>query len=324
MRVVAEAGQTMMGDIDLAITQARLAAEAGAWGYKTQLLTPEKIAQPDAHLYWADKFGNRNQREAFTRAGLIDYGAWREVFDACNEFGITFLATPFDLDAVRALAKIGVKHYKIASGDLTYRHLIEACADTGAEVILSTGAAYLHEIDAAIRWCDLAPITLLACTLSYPTPPEAAHLSRIETLRARYSWLDVGYSDHTSLPDTGLAAAALGSTMNEVHYTLDRNGPDVPDHAMAVDPQVLARYVTASIRGELLRGSPTMQPCPEELAARQGARRSVCAARALPTGHVVTEHDFVFLRPGGRVPPCDAHELVGMVIHAPMTVGQPF
>ena len=124
MRVIAEAGQTMLASVPVAIDQAYRAAHAGAWGYKTQLLKPGAIASPDAPKYWTHGPGD-NQREAFTRAGLLDYGAWREVKWACDDFGIEFLATPFDLDALDALEEIGVNVYKIASGDITFRPLLE-------------------------------------------------------------------------------------------------------------------------------------------------------------------------------------------------------
>ena len=324
MRVVAEAGQTMMASVETAIDQAYRAMHAGAWGYKTQLLTPETIARPDASLYWDDKFGNKDQREAFTRAGLIDYGAWAEVKNACDDFGITFLATPFDLDAVAALDKIGVRHYKIASGDITYQQLIEEVAQTGAEIILSTGASTGPEIDRAVKWCGpLENVTLLACTLSYPTPAHAANLGRIAKLQERFPYLNVGYSDHTSLPDSGMCAAALGSTLNEVHYTLDRSGPDVPDHAMALDPTGLARYVEASNRGALLRGAPNLAPCDEELPARRGARRSICAKHDLPEGHIPTLDDFAYLRPGDGIPPYLADSVAGIPLTRAKKAGEP-
>ena len=318
-RVVAEAGQCNQGQVDLAIRMAGAAHDAGAWGFKTQLLTPEKIAAPDAPKYWDDGFGTTNQREAFTRAGLVDYGAWSAVKEACDEIGIAFFATPFDLDAVWTLAEMGVKHFKIASGDLTYRDLILACAGSGAEVILSTGAAHQDEIDRALEWAPDA--TILACTLSYPTPLTSAHLARIDALKARYRWTRVGYSDHTSHPATALAAAAMGADMLEVHYTHDQNADDVPDHAMAVDPDGLLRYCEAAHVGATLRGDGTLAPRPEELRARQGARRSAHATRDLPAGHVLTLGDVEWLRPEGPIEPWQPY--VGLTLAGSVRAGEP-
>ena len=307
MKVVAEAGQCAMGDVALAIHMAGAAKDAGAWGFKVQLLKPETIAAADAPKYWNDDYPSKNQREAFTLAGLVDYGAWREVKEACDEIGIVFFATPFDLEAVDALHQIGVTHFKVASGDLTYKALIETCHATGGQVILSTGAAYQIEITRALCWAPHA--TLLACTLSYPTPLAAAHLARIDSLHHAFPGTPVGYSDHTSHNGTALAAAALGASMIEVHYTHDKTAGDVPDHAMALDPEGLAAYVAHAQTGALLRGSRDLVPCSVEDRARHGARRSAHATRDLLAGETVGETDVVFLRPDGPIQPW--HEVVG-------------
>lgn len=291
----------MQGSVELAIRMAQAAHDAGAWGFKSQLLKPDTIAAPDAPLYWDDAFGTTNQREAFDLAGLVDYGAWSAVKEACDDIGIVFFATPFDLDAAWTLADMGVRHFKIASGDLTYRDLILACAGSGGEVILSTGAAYDYEIDRALEWAPDA--TVLACTLSYPTSLDAAHLARIETLRNRYPSNRVGYSDHTSSDLTALAAAALGAELLEVHYTHDRTAADVADHAMAIDPEGLRYYCVAARVGADLRGSGGLVPCTQEDRARRGARRSAHAARDLPAGHQLVPGDVVWLRPGGPLEP---------------------
>jgi len=311
VKVVAEAGQCHNGSVGKAILLAWHAKQAGASAIKYQLLKPETIAQPDAGLYWKNTLGETNQRDAFTRAGIIDYPAWGEVADACHEYGIEFLATPFDLEAVDKLESIGVRRYKIASGDITYRQLIERVADTGKGIILSTGASMVEEIWRAVGWCgDTEDVTLLACSLSYPCTARDANVSRINRLVYEFG-SEVGYSDHTSLPETGLAAAALGSVLNEVHFTLNNAAPDVPDHAMACDPDRLAAYVDASQLGEKLRGEGSLWPMDAELAARVGARRSVCARVDVGPGHVWGVDDFVFLRPGDGVPPFEVDQLVG-------------
>lgn len=310
VRVVAEAGQCMNGSVATAIDMAKEARRAGAWGYKVQLLKPETIARAGADKYWTDSFGTADQREAFTKAGLVDYGAWREVKSWCDDIGIEFLATPFDLEAVTVLAGMGCQYVKIASGDITYRQLLEAIADTDMEVFMSCGATDISEIDRALRWLRGTSVTLLACTLAYPTPADCAHVARISTL-ARQFGRPVGYSDHTSFPETGMCAAALGSVLNEVHYTLDNRGRDVPDHAMAVNPQRLAEYVAASELGARLRGDSLILPTPEEEPARLGARRSIVMARDVPAGVVLHVDDFAFLRPGDGLPPHLAYRLVG-------------
>ncbi len=166
--VIAEAGQCMEGDIDIAIKMAVDAADAGAWGFKVQFLRPETIATSDAPKYWTDSFGTTNQRDAFDLAGCIHYDEWQPVVDACNDNGINFLATPFDLDAVDALEGYGCSRFKIASGDITYLPLLKRIGETRGTAILSTGASTLIEVRDALAClinAGISEVALLACSL---------------------------------------------------------------------------------------------------------------------------------------------------------------
>ena len=321
VRILAEAGQCHGGDVATAIDMAYRAKHAGAWGIKYQMLQPETIASPNAAKYWHDDFGTANQREAFTRAGILPDEAWQEIAWACSDFDLEFVCTPFDLQAVEALENIGVGCYKIASGDITYRQLISLVAETGKTLILSTGAAFSSEIERALVWCGQVPVTLLACNLAYPTAPHEANMGRIETLRHVFPQCEVGWSDHVSLASSGLAAGALGSVLNEVHYTLDKHAPDCADNAMALDPSGLAEYVTASNLGEKLRGSTELAPNPSEEPARHGARRSLCAARDIARGETLTADDLVALRPGDGIPPYLWEQMVGTITKRPIPAG---
>ncbi len=324
VHVVAEAGQCMEGDVNLAIGMARRARDAGCWGFKVQLLQPHKIAHPDAPKYWDDTLPTQTQAEAFKYAGIVDYAAWLPVKLACDHMGIEFFATPFDLEAVEALERIGVRHYKIASGDITYRQLIETVASTGKHVIISTGAANLGEIEAAVQWVGRhAPITLLACTLSYPTMDDDANLARITTLRRQFPRCAVGYSDHTLGTRTALAAAALGATMLEKHYTVRKQTSHVPDDAMALRPHEMRKYVEYAQEGAILRGHGRLEPDESELPAWRNARRSIYAARDLKTGHTLADEDVVFLRPGGHISPASWPKLRGMRLTGPVCAGEP-
>lgn len=320
MKVIAELGQMMNGSVEQAVHMAKAARLAGAHGIKLQLLQPEKIARSDAGLYWRDSLGNKNQREAFTRAGLVDYGEWKEVGGWCTDLGLIWGGTPFDLAAVDAL--VDADFIKIASGDITYEQLLRRVAETGKQVVLSTGASRVDEIDRALRWLDGCDVVLLACTLSYPTPADAAHLARIPELR-KFFGRKTGYSDHTSMPETAMCAAALGAEVLEVHFTLDNDAPDVPDHRIAVNPERLKAYVEAAELGATLRGSGDLEPVDEELSARIGARRSLCAVRDLPRGHVLTEADVIALRPGDGLPPFVLSEVVGKRLSAARAEGEP-
>lgn len=321
--VLAEAGQCMEGDVHRAVQMALKAADAGAWGFKVQMLTPDRIASADAPVYWQDTIGNTDQRGAFTRAGLVNYYDWAPVVEVCRENMIAFAATPFDEDAVEACVRLGVDAVKVASGDLTNYPLLSLCAeaadDLGARLIISTGAALNEEVLTAMDliagdWPRLH-VTWLACTLAYPTQVWDANLGRIPALAAlprnpRSTWT-FGYSDHTLPTYTALGAAAAGARLLEKHYT-DGHAAQVEDNTFALDAEGLEEYVANAGMGATLRGEVTFdEVLPAEEAARHGARRSLHLTRPVAAGEAFTASDFVALRPGGGVSPSHALTLPG-------------
>lgn len=301
---VAEFGQSHRGDIRIAIKQIEAAKQAGAHAVKFQTFDPAEVASARAVRYWnADLGGHESQLDTFADNGMLPREAWPTLSSLCDSLGVEFLSTPFSLRAVDELEP-HVRRWKVASGDITYRRLLEHIAATGKPVMLSTGAATEDEIDRALDWLEPVPVVLLACTLSYPCPDDEAHLGRIEGLRRRFfhRCQSVGYSDHTTGTTTSFAAAALGATVLEKHCTLSADGP-VPDDGMALTPEGLARYVTNAQRGAVMRGDPTLTAKDCEQAAFEQARRSVCAARPIREGQTLTADDLVSLRPGGGVHP---------------------
>lgn len=326
VKVVAEAGQCMEGSTVEAKLMAEKAADAGAWGFKVQMLDPDLIATPFSKKYWNDDLGTHSQHEAFVKAGVIAHNDWADVVTHCQVLGLEFLATPFDEGAVEALKGYETGWVKIASGDITNTSLLRA---VGAlpddwQIVLSSGAATTHEIDAALGHLGRKRLYLLACTLAYPTPIEQAHLARIETLRERYPWLMIGYSDHTSHHGTALAAAAMGAEMLEVHYTRRRFGK-VADQAMAVTPQELAVYVEAAEFGAKLRGSYEIAAQDIELPAKEGARRSLYTATEVAAGDAWTAANVIALRPAADdlVPADQTDLLLGRAASRKYRTGEP-
>lgn len=333
-KVVAEYGQTMSGSIEVAHRQVDIAAECGCWGYKTQLLTPDRIARADAPLYWQHGSPYESQQEAFTRAGLVDYDQWEEVAAHANAVGLEFVATPFDLEAVDAMRSWSVTPvYKVASGDITNLPLLRAVGRAFAAsprqdlpLVVSTGASTGLEVDQALAvlyhvGVMSTRVVLLACTLAYPTRHADAELARIATLRlgGRRS----GYSDHVASPDSALGAAVLGAELLEVHCTLnpgDLRSP-VPDDVHALGPVDLVRYVDAAERGAAMRGRGELRPVDAEVPARQQARRSICAARDLQPGEVLAEGDLVCLRPADGISPWGWDQVVGTTVLQPIRAG---
>lgn len=334
--VIAEWGQSHRGSLDTAKRQADAAKAAGCSYSKWQLFAPERIASRHARRYWdAGLGGSESQIETFTQNGMLSPEDWRELAWYCKGIGITFLVTPFDLEAVDLLENIGVEAYKIASGDITYKQLIEKVAATGKPVFMSTGASDEHEVETALDWFHAArwkglvpppeyryPVTLLACSLAYPCPAEEANLGRIRALE--YLGHPLGYSDHTVGVRTAIAAVAAGATVLEKHCRLDESDGVCPDDQMALVPMLLRQYVYLAQRAEVwMGGSVELLPTDAELPARAGARRSLYAARDIKRGDVYARGDFAFLRPSdpNGYEPADADGLYGTLAFANVATG---
>lgn len=310
---VAEFGQSNRGDLRIAIKQAETAANAGADYVKFQCFDPADLASPRARRYWnPDLGGSESQLDTFEANGMLESEEWHTLAEMCATFGVRFLATPFSLDAVDLLEEVGVQEYKVASADIVTLPLLERIAATGKRVFLSTGAAERDEVEWALQVLSPCPVTLLACTLSYPCKPQDANLGRITSLYEHFGdeVEGVGYSDHTLGTSTALAAAALGATVLEKHATLWPGGP-VPDDSMALDPDELRDYVTMAHAGARLRGSTVVAPSEAEQAARVEARRSVCAAKPISQGETLTEDMLCALRPGDGISPMQWREVIG-------------
>jgi N,N'-diacetyllegionaminate synthase len=312
-RVIAEAGVNHNNSVDRAIEMSRRAAEAGAWAIKFQLYKAESISVPDSPKYWKDEIGSASQYDAFKLSDKLDYSDYAEVDAACREVGIAFFATPFDFAAVDALEDIGVPIYKVASADITHRPLLEAISETGKPVLLSTGAATLEEVRQAIEWTGLGPERLvpLVCTLTYPTPDADADFARLHSFRRELDPYLCGFSDHTLGVAGAWMTAALGGVCIEKHYTLDKSLPDVPDHAISVDPGELEEMVKSSDRASVLRGSDWIGVRDSERTARLNARRSIVIERDVAEGTELTADDLGFKRPGTGIPPFELERVLG-------------
>lgn len=299
MRLIAELGQTMHGDVYRAVDAVDEFALAGATGIKVQLLDPNTIVTASGRNYWRTdgEVGSESQREAFRRWGVIPHDEWGAVVERCAIRGVQFIGTPFDLAAVGALADYKADAIKIASGDITNLPLLWAAARTGIPIILSTGASTLGEVRAALTQLPLGyDVTLLACTLSYPTAVADANLGRISTLRSL--GCRVGYSDHTT-SDTAIpfAAATLGATLLEKHCMISMPAEPSGDEKFALTPKRFIDYAYSAWAGEQARGTGEIAPVEVEMAARDGARRALRWRCDLPPGHEPHWVDVTTLRP---------------------------
>lgn len=316
VRVISEFGQSCRGDLDVAIAQALAAKDAGAWAAKWQTFAPERLVSKTAGAYWDRTLGGSDtQYDTFVNNGMLTTGQWVELKQACDQIGIIFLSSPFDLEAVAMLDSLGVEAIKVASGEITHKAMLRRIAETKRDVILSCGGATSGEIHRALDWLDGCEVTLLACDLVYPCPPGSANLSRIEGLSG-FRVKGIGYSDHTTSTITAFGAALLGATVLEKHCTLSVDKDSlvnvVPDDKMAlVASTELHEYCRLAQLGAAMRGTPYPGPSAAEQPALVGARRSLHAAKPIRKGHVFGDGDFVMLRPGDGVSPAWEEALYG-------------
>jgi N-acetylneuraminate synthase/N,N'-diacetyllegionaminate synthase len=323
--VIAEAGVNHDGDADRARRLVDVAADAGADAVKFQTFRADRVASATAPKagYQLRATPAEESQQAMLRRLELSREAHEALKRRCDERRILFLSTPFDEDSVDFLDALGVPAFKIASGELTNVPLLTRVARAGKPIVLSTGMAFLGEVDEAVRTLRAAgnrALILLHCVSDYPADPADANLRAMATMASAFD-VPVGYSDHTTGLETALAAVALGACVIEKHFTLDRSLPG-PDHRASLDPAGLRRLVDGIRTVERALGDGRKVPASAEMAHRQGVRRSVAARVALAPGTVLTEALLESLRPGTGIAPADLPRLVGRTVRRPVGRGE--
>lgn len=318
--IVAELGSNHNGNLNLAFSMITQAKRAGCDAVKFQHYRPERIAANDSSLYWQGP--ERSQREAFA-ANRLSATEMAEAFTYARSIGIEPFSTPFDLEAVDELERLGVRRFKIASGDITNVELLRAVAGKRLPTMLSTGASTLSEVADAVEEIELvwptADLTLMACTLCYPTRIEDANLRQLESLRSL--GYKVGLSDHTESLLVPALAVALGSVVLEKHFTSDRQMSGSPDHVMSMDPRMMETLVLNVREAEQALGSGEKVVLPCEVTARVGARRSLAAVTDIRAGESVLPEMLIALRPGTGMPPRMALRIIGRKVTRDIIAG---
>lgn len=284
------------------------AAEAGIDCAKFQSYKAGTIVSKNSPAYWdTSKEPTKTQYELFLKFDHFGEADYRSLQEYTHERGMDFTSTPFDYASADYLADM-VDFYKISSSDLSNLPFIRHIGGKKKPVVLSVGAAYLSEVDEAVRALKEAgceDITLLHCVLSYPTAPENANLRIIETLKKVFPELKIGFSDHVA-PDPSMmtlsAAYLMGAEVIEKHFTLDKTLPG-NDHYHAGDPEDFARAI-ANFRliNQLLgQAEKTVLPC--EVIPRREARRSLVLTRDMKQGETIGPEDLMPKRPGTGISP---------------------
>jgi len=321
--IIAEAGVNHNGDLARAIAMVDAAAAAGAGCVKFQAFDPDKLIARGTRsaAYQARNTGEGDQLE-LVRSLALSREDFTRLAHRCRARDIEFLATAFDVDMIEFLVGLGMRRIKIASGELTNAPALDRFARLGLPVLLSTGMAEDDEIDEAVarmRRAGASDITLLQCTSIYPAPVELANLYAMVAM-GRRNGVRYGYSDHTMGDHTAMAAVALGATVIEKHFTLDRRLPG-PDHKASLEPSELAQMVRHVRDVEVALGSPRKAPGPEERATAALVRRSWHAARSLRAGTVIDHGDVSLKRPAVGLPP--SFQLLGKRLTRDVALDQP-
>jgi N,N'-diacetyllegionaminate synthase len=311
--VIAEAGVNHNGNLKRALKIVDEAALTGADAVKFQAFITERLVSDRAPKadYQKKRGQGKTQRDMLKPLELSpqDFAA---IAERARRRGITFLSSAFDEESADLLEDLGVPAYKMGSGELTDIPLLEHVAKKGKPVLLSTGMATLDEIQeavTAIRNQGNHQIVLLHCVSSYPSKPQDSNLSAMKLLRERFG-LPVGFSDHTVGVEVALAAAALGATIIEKHFTLSRKLPG-PDQKASLEPTEFRAMVQGIRVVEQALGKPVKEPTPEELKMRLIARRSLVASTNIPEGQVITRQMVAIKRPGTGIPPKEIENMIG-------------
>lgn len=310
--VIAEVAQAHDGSLGMAHAFIDAIADAGADAVKFQTHIAEFESTPDEP--WRVKFSLQDKtRYDYWKRMEFTEEQWHGLKEHAERRGLLFLSSPFSVEAVELLKRVGVAAWKVASGEVTNPLMLEAMAETGLPILLSTGMSTLQEIDEAvarIREKGL-PLVVLQCTSMYPTPPEKVGLNMLPFFRERYG-CPVGLSDHSGTIYPALAAVTLGAKVIEVHVTFHRKmfGPDVPASITMEELELLVKGV--KFIEKMLSHPVDKDYIALELAEmRRLFTKSVVARTDLPAGTVLKREHLTVKKPGTGIPAAKLSELVG-------------
>ncbi|MBZ9538039.1 N-acetylneuraminate synthase [Modicisalibacter tunisiensis] len=310
--VIAEAGVNHNGSLEMALALVARARECGADAVKFQAFRAERLATRAApkaayqRQATTDTAPGDDSQYAMLRSLELSEDDFVRIQAHCRACGIEFLASAFDEDSAGFLDGLGMRLFKIPSGEVTNHPLLARIGAFGRPIILSTGMCHLGEVEAALHVLESAgagPVTLLHCVTEYPAPFSQINLAAMETL-ARAFGVPVGYSDHTAGIEIPVAAVAMGATVIEKHFTLDTTLPG-PDHAASLASDEFRHMVEAIRHVEQARGDGRKRPASCELDNLAVVRRSIAAGRDIAAGERITVAELVLKRPGnGLAPDC--------------------
>ena len=323
--IIAEAGVNHNGSFELAKQLVDKAVLAGVDCIKFQTFNSKNLVSAQAQKAEYQKKttdSNESQLDMLKKLEL-SHEQFKELQTYCNQKGIVFLSTPFDLESIDFLADLGVKTWKIPSGEITNYPFLRAIAKRKECVIMSTGMCTLDEVRNAVQVLKefgTTDITLLHCTTEYPAPYDSVNLNAMLTLKKEFGF-NVGYSDHTNGIEIPVSAVAMGATVIEKHFTLDKN-MEGPDHKASLEPDELKRMVQSIRNVEAALGDGEKQPSEAEKKNIAIARKSIVAKCDIKKGDVFTESNLTAKRPGNGISPMKWNEVLGKIADRDFSVDE--
>lgn len=315
--IIAEAGVNHNGSLETAFQLIDVAVAAGADAVKFQTFKAEKIIAANAPKasYQKETTGSDGFQLEIVKKLELDEIAHTRLYQFCQHKGIQFLSTPFDLGSIDLLYRLGLEIFKIPSSEITNLPYLRKLGALKKRLILSTGMADLGEIEDAFdvlteSGTPLGNITVLQCNTEYPTPFKDVNLRAMLTIKNAFPGISVGYSDHTSGIEVPIAAVAMGASVIEKHFTLDRNLPG-PDHRASLEPDELSAMISGIRNIEKALGTGIKKPSPSELKNKPVVRKSIVAAFPIKKGETFTDMNITIKRPGTGVTPMRWDEMIG-------------
>ena len=316
--IIAEAGVNHNGSVELAKQLIDVASEAGVNAVKFQTFKAENLVSKNAQKadYQKETTDKEESQFEMIKKLELDLDTHKELMQYCNEKNIMFLSTPFDHDSIDMLNELGLEIFKIPSGEITNLPYLRHIGSLNKEVILSTGMADIGEIEDALDLLVEAGtkqdnITVLHANTMYPTPMKDVNLKAMLTIGNTFD-IAYGYSDHTLGIEVDIAAVAMGATVIEKHFTLDKM-MEGPDHKASLEPDELIAMVKSIRNIELALGASVKKPSPSEQPNITIARKSIVAKRAIETGEILNEDNLAIKRPGNGMSPMRWDEVIGTV-----------
>ena len=316
--IIAEAGVNHNGSLDLARQLIDVAADAGVDAVKFQTFIAENLVTKNAKKseYQKETTGSVETQFDMLKKLELSVDMHKELIAYCQVKNIIFLSSPFDYDGINLLSELGMQIFKVPSGEITNLPYLRHVGSLEKKVVLSTGMSSLVEVEDALMVLIEAGtkkenITILHANTMYPTPMKDVNLNAMLTIQNKFD-IAVGYSDHTLGIEVDIAAVAMGASIIEKHFTLDKT-MEGPDHKASIEPNELKKMVFSIRNIEKALGSYEKKPSPSEIVNISNSRKSIIASQSVNKGELLSEKNIITLRPGGGISPMRWNEVINTI-----------